>query len=155
MKNRVSVKWENKLHFHGILDERIVPIDAVDPEDEGSHGIRPKGLLLMALGGCTGIDVASILQKMREDFTSFEVNVSATPDLQNNNIYESFQISYLISGKELHTPKIVRAVRMSMNTYCGVSQMLEKVGPVEYEIIVNGVKLDLDKFETDSDKKSE
>ena len=149
MKKRVSVKWEHNLMFQGIADNRIIDLDAGLNEGGNGAGMRPKALLLIALGGCTGMDVVNLLTKMREKFSSFEVNIEATINPEQPLVYNGFEVTYLISGKEIHTPKVVKAVTMSMNTYCGVASMLRKVAPVTYHIIVNGIHLDLDKFKTD------
>ncbi|MEG1585263.1 MAG: OsmC family protein [Bacteroidales bacterium] len=147
MKKRVSVKWEHNMLFQGAVDNRVITLDAGPNEGGNNDGVKPKALLLIALGGCTGMDVVSLLNKMREKFSSFEVNIEATIDPAQPLVYSSFDVTYLISGQEIHTPKVVKAVKMSMNTYCGVAQMLRKVAPVNYHIIVNGVHLDLDKFQ--------
>lgn len=146
MKKRVSVKWEHNMLFSGVVDDRVITLDTTEKEGGNDAGIRPKALLLVALGGCTGMDVVSLLNKMREKFKSFEVNIEATIDPETPLVYSSFDVTYLISGSEIHTPKVVKAVKMSMNTYCGVAMMLRKVAPVNYHIVVNGVHLDLDKF---------
>ncbi|MEG0948196.1 MAG: OsmC family protein [Bacteroidales bacterium] len=147
MKKRVSVKWEHNMLFQGAVDDRVIALDAGPNEGGNNDGVRPKALMLIALGGCTGMDVVSLLTKMREKFSSFEVNIEASIDPEHPLVYSGFDVTYLISGKEIHTPKVVKAVKMSMNTYCGVAQMLRKVAPVTYHIIVNGVHLDLSKFE--------
>ncbi|MEG1616966.1 MAG: OsmC family protein [Bacteroidales bacterium] len=146
MKKRVSVKWDHNMVFQGALDDKVITLDAGPKEGGNGVGVRPKALLLVALGGCTGMDVVSILNKMREKFKSFEVNIEATIDPETPLVYSSFDVTYLISGQEIHTPKVVKAVKMSMNTYCGVAKMLRMVAPLHYHIVVNGVHLELDKF---------
>lgn len=132
--------------FQGVVEDKVILLDA-DPKAGGNGaGVKPKALLLIALGGCTGMDVVSLLNKMRENFKSFEVNIEATIDPDDPLVYSSFDVTYLISGAEIHTPKVVKAVQMSMQTYCGVATMLRKVAPVNYHIVVNGVHLDLQKF---------
>lgn len=147
MKKKVSVKWEHNMLFQGAVDNRVISLDAAPNEGGNNDGVRPKALMLIALGGCTGMDVVSLLTKMREKFTAFEVNIEATIDPEKPLVYSAFDVTYLISGQETNTPKIVKAVKMSMDTYCGVAQMLRKVAPVTYHIVVNGVHLDLSKFE--------
>lgn len=147
MKKKVSVKWDHNMLFEGAIDNRVITLDAAPSDGGNGEGIRPKALMLVALGGCTGMDVVSLLTKMREKFTAFEVNVEASIDSEQPLVYSGFDITYIISGEEIHTPKVVKAVKMSMDTYCGVAQMLKKVAPVTYHIVVNGVHLDLSKFE--------
>ena len=146
MKSRVSVKWLNNMAFQGISDSHVVSLDASHEEGGNDNGLRPKALLMMALGGCTGMDVVNLLTKMREKFKSFEVNIEATIDHDNPLVYSSFEVTYIISGPEINTPKIVKAVKMSMDTYCGVAMMLRKIAPINYTIIVNGVTLDIKNF---------
>ncbi|MDO5569921.1 MAG: OsmC family protein [Bacteroidales bacterium] len=147
MKKEVFVKWDHNMVFQGIIDNKVITLDTAQNESGLTAGIRPKALMLVALGGCTGMDVVNLLNKMREKFKSFEVGIQATIDPEQPLVYSSFDVTYIISGEELHTPKIVKAVRMSMDTYCGVAMMLRRIAPVNYHIIVNGVHLDLKKFE--------
>ncbi len=132
--------------FQGVVDDKVILLDAAPNEGGSGSGVRPKALLLIALGGNTGMDVVNFLNQMNEKFKSFEVNIEARIDPEDPLVYSSFEVTYLISGAEIHTPKVVKAVQMSMNTYCGVAMMLRKVAPVNYHIIVNGVHLDLNKF---------
>ena len=132
--------------FQGIIDNKIITLDSENNENGQPTGIRPEALMLVALGGCTGMDVVNLLNKMREKFKSFEVNIEATKDNEKPLVYSSFDVTQIISGEGIHTPKVVKAVKMSMDTYCGVAMMLRKIAPVNYHIIVNRIRLEIDKF---------
>lgn len=98
------------------------------PADFGGSGaaIRPKELLLLALGGCTGSDVASILQKKRIKLDGFEMNIEADMTEEHPKVYTKINIEYVFYGKDLKAADIERAIELSQTKYCGVTAMLEK-----------------------------
>lgn len=109
------------------------------PEIGGENlGPRPKQLMLSALIGCTGIDVMSILKKMKVDLDGFDIEVSADNTEDHPKVYENIFIKYVFIGKNLedHRDKIEKAVSLSKNKYCGVSAMLEKASEINYEVII-------------------
>ena len=101
-------------------------------------GPRPKALLLSGLGSCTAIDVVSILQKMRVPLEGLEVQVSAEVRDEHPRIYTGIHVKYLFRGKDLPLDKLERAVKLSEETYCGVSAMLRPAVPITSEIVVEG-----------------
>lgn len=98
------------------------------PADFGGSGaaIRPKELLLLALGGCTGSDVASILQKKRIKLDGFEMNIEADMTEEHPKVYTKMNIEYVFYGKDIKAADVERAIELSQTKYCGVTAMLEK-----------------------------
>ena len=98
------------------------------PENLGGSnaGVRPKELLLIALAGCTGSDVVSILQKKRAGLTDFEINITAQQSEEHPKVFTQIDLEYVFYGNDLKTNDIERAIDLSTNTYCGVSAMLRK-----------------------------
>ncbi len=88
--------------------------------------IRPKELLLLALGGCTGSDVISILEKKRVKITDFEINLSAEMQDEHPQVYTKIHIEYVFKGENLKPADIERAIDLSQNKYCSVTAMLQK-----------------------------
>ncbi len=85
---------------------------------------RPKELLLMALGGCTGADVASILAKKRLAVASFEIKLTATESEEHPKVFTDIHIEYIVTGKNVPPADVERAINLSTEKYCGVQAML-------------------------------
>ena len=93
----------------------------------------PMELVLIGLCGCTGYDVASILRKKREPFTSLEVRASAERAPSAPTVYTEIKLVYRVGGKVTHKA-VEDAVRLSEETYCSVAAMLNKTAKISYEI---------------------
>lgn len=108
------------------------------PKESGGEdsGSSPKGLLLSGLGGCTGVDVVSILAKMRVDIEGLEVEVGAGLTDEHPKVFTNIHMRYIFRGKALPMDKLEKAVQLSMEKYCGVSAMLAKAAPITWEIVI-------------------
>jgi len=121
--------WVEKLRFNGVADsghEIIV-------DGDKAAGNSPMELVLIALCGCTGYDVASILQKKREAFTSLEVRAQAERAKDPPSVYTQIKLTYRVGGK-VSRKAVEDAVRLSKEKYCSVSAMLEKTAKITAEI---------------------
>lgn len=98
------------------------------PENFGGSNaaIRPKELLLLSLGGCSGSDVASILSKKRVKLDSFEMNLTADETEEHPKVFTKIHIEYVFKGNELKEKDLERAIELSLTKYCGVTAMLKK-----------------------------
>lgn len=112
------------------------------PEFGGENaGSRPKELLLLALGGCTGADVASILSKRRVPFRKLEVALSAAISTEHPIVFTRVDITYRFEGDDLPVADIERAIRLSQEKYCSVSAMLRRAMPIDWTAEINGVRV--------------
>jgi len=104
--------------------------------DGGGHNIgpSPKKLLLVALSGCTGMDVVSILKKMRVDIDKFNVEVQGDVADEHPKRYTKMHVIYKFTGKNLPLEKLEKAVKMSEETYCGVEALYRMAITVTSEI---------------------
>lgn len=104
------------------------------PEDFGGSnaGIRPKELILISLAGCTGSDVASILQKKKVKLDGFEMNITAEQQDEHPQVFTKINLEYVFYGKNLPVKEIERAIELSQTKYCSVTAMLQKAMPVEH-----------------------
>ena len=112
-------------------------------ESDSGHGIvtdgdkvtgnSPMELVLIGLCGCTGYDVASILRKKREPFTSLEVRAEAERAEQPPSVYTAIRLIYTVGGK-VSRKAVEDAVCLSKEKYCSVSAMLEKTARITSEI---------------------
>ena len=113
------------------------------PKNAGGEGLgpSPKGLLLSGLIGCTGIDVAMILKKMRVAYDALEITAQTELTQTDPKIFKEIILSYHITGRAEDAKKIKKAVSLSMESYCGVSAMLEKNSTIIPAIYLNEKKI--------------
>lgn len=97
------------------------------PETFGGSdaGARPKELLLFALGGCTGSDVISILQKRRAPLQGFEIQLTGEVREEHPQVFTDIHVEYVFFGDELDPQDVERAIELSLTRYCAVSAMLK------------------------------
>jgi putative redox protein len=112
------------------------------PENVGGNnaGARPKELVLMALAGCTGSDVVSILKKKRVNLNDFEINISAQQSDEHPKVFTQIDLEYVFYGKDIKTKDVERAIELSTENYCGVSAMLKKADRCLFRSCINGVQ---------------
>jgi putative redox protein len=138
MKEEIIAQWADGMSFNSTIDEIEVKVDSHVKFGGQGKGPRPKPLLLFSLAGCTGMDVVSLLKKMRVDFAALEIKVSAELTEDHPKYYHKIHLAYLFSGEDLDAGKIEKAVNLSQDKYCGVSYMLSKTAEITYEIRING-----------------
>ena len=95
------------------------------------RGPSPMEAVLLSLGGCTGIDVLSTLQKMRQDVTGYAVQVRGERRDEHPRIYTTIVVEHVVRGRGLTASAVERAVALSAEKYCSVSAMLEAAARVE------------------------
>jgi putative redox protein len=135
MKHEAAVRWAGKMTFVGKAgSNHLVPMDSGPDFGGDSSATKPMELLLLGLGGCTGMDVVSLLNKMRVDFTALEVNITADRAEEHPTVYTRIDIEYVVTGHGIDAEKVKRAVGLSQEKYCSVSAMLKKACPVNYTI---------------------
>jgi putative redox protein len=135
-KEIVTAKWLSHLAFEVEVNGHKVILDA-EPEVGGENrGPRPKPFMLAALGGCTAMDVISILKKMRVEVEKFNVYVEGEQTEEHPKQYYKMHVVYEFTGKDLPMDKLKKAVELSEERYCGVSAVYKKVIELTSEIIV-------------------
>ncbi len=134
MEHKTLLKWTKDMAFETELDGHKLIIDA--DEESGGHntGPRPKKLMLTALAGCTGMDVISILKKMKIFPNEFNVRVDGHVTEEHPKQYDSMHIIYEFQGENLPLDKLAKAIELSQEKYCGVSALYKKAIKVTYEI---------------------
>lgn len=102
------------------------------PEVGGTEcGPRPMEMLLVGLGGCTGMDVISILHKMRQDVTGYEIRLRGERAPDHPKVFTSIFVEHVVRGRGVSTESVQRAVELSANRYCSAAAMLGKVARIE------------------------
>ncbi len=137
MKHEAHVRWAGKMTFIGRAGtNHLVPMDTDAEFDGDNSATKPLELLLVALGGCTGMDIVPLFRKMRQDVAAVELNITADRSEEHPHVYTRIDIEYVVTGRKLEEEKVKRAVDLSQERYCSVSAMLKKSCPVNYTIRV-------------------
>lgn len=125
--------WQGALEFDSVADSQ----HHLRLDGDKVGGPSPMELVLMALGGCTGMDVISILRKKRADVRGFEVKLDAERATEHPQVYTGINIVFIVRGKNVPAADIERAVELSVTKYCSVMMMLQPGVPIntryEYE----------------------
>ena len=121
--------------FENTVDGHKIVVDADSQFGGKDRGPRPKPLLLSALAGCTGMDVISILGKMKQNPKYFNIRVEGDSGEDHPKTYEKIRIIYQFAKSDkLDDDKVRKAINLSQDTYCGVSAMLRKSSELSWEI---------------------
>ena len=126
------VVWKERMSFSGTADTGFeLPLGS-DPSVGGDNdGFRPVELFAIGLGGCTAMDVISILRKKRQDVTAFEVQVHADRAEEHPKVFTHVVVEYHLTGHDIDEKAVVRAIELSSTRYCPAQGMLEQVVPIE------------------------
>jgi putative redox protein len=138
MKQKIEINWMDEMAFNADVNEHRIILDADEMVGGENRGPRPKPLMLVALAGCTAMDVVSILKKMKSEPEDFTVVVEAELTDEHPKVYSSFHIIYQFKGKELEMAKLEKAIHLSQDKYCGVSAMFRSFATLTHEIQIIG-----------------
>lgn len=134
MTNKIEVSWKGQMLFESVTDEGSVLIDADEEVGGQGKGLRPKKMMLTSLAGCTAMDVASLLKKMRAEVAGFKVLVEANLTDEHPKYYDKVHVTYLFFGSEFKKDKIEKSVNLSVDRYCGVMEMFRQFSKLTTEI---------------------
>jgi putative redox protein len=132
--NNISVTFKGGMNFTAEVFGHKIEIDKDENNGGKNLGTRPKALMLVSLAGCTGFDVVSMLNKMRVNFSDFTINVDGHLTDTETAIYDAVVINYNIKVKKEDEPKVLKAVKLSEEKYCGVSKMFQSFAKVSFKI---------------------
>lgn len=135
-KETVNTRWLNKMAFESDIYGHKLILDAGPIVGGENRGPRPKTIMLASLGGCTGMDVISILTKMRIAVESLNVKVEGVLSEEFPKQYIKMHVTYEFTGKNLPLDKLQKAVDLSENRYCGVSAVYKKAIEMTSEITI-------------------
>ena len=128
----VSTKWLGNMKFESSNPSgHHLFIDA--GEENGGHGegYRPKALLLSGLAGCSGLDVAALIKKMKLDVASFNIEIEANLTEDHPKYYDKVAMHFHFHGANLDEKKLQRAVDLSVEKYCGVMEMFRQFSKLD------------------------
>lgn len=124
---KAYVKHIKGVTFFGKTDSNHwVPMDGPEQFGGSDAGTRPKELILLALAGCTGSDVAVILNKKKIKIDGFEMNIDADVQEKHPQVFTKIHLEYVFYGNDIPKDAVERAIELSLTTYCSVTAMLQK-----------------------------
>jgi putative redox protein len=135
MKDSVTLSLRGNMSFDAEINGHKLVIDTGELNGGNDEGPRPKSLMLVALGGCTGMDMASILRKMRVPFENIRVKVDGNITEEHPKHFDTMHITYYIKGTGLDKTKVEQAAKLSKDNYCGVSYNYKASIVITHEII--------------------
>lgn len=134
----MSTKMALVKHIKGVTflgksdSNHWVTMDGPESFGGSDAGTRPKELLLIALGGCTGSDVITILQKKKIKIDNFEMNISADVADEHPQVFTKINVEYVFYGKDIQEKDVERAIELSQTKYCSVTHMLNKAAEITH-----------------------
>src|SRR6056300_1995879 len=135
VKNLVTTKWTQKSQFETDNPSGYKFTMFDKSQDNGDVvGFAPKALMLSSLAGCSGLDVVSLLEKMRAEVADFYIEVNGELTDEHPKYYHKVKVDYHFSDVNLQEDKIQKAVNLSVTKYCGVMEMFRRFATVETEI---------------------
>ena len=134
MEKLAQTQWKEGMAFEAQANGHTIMMDAADASGGKNLGPRSKPLLLVALAGCTSMDVVSMLRKMKVTPDDFKVETYAESSGEHPKYYEKIKVKYIFKGENLDRKKIEKAVNLSQDKYCAVSYMLGKAAQITHEI---------------------
>ena len=136
-----KIKLVENMQFIGTADSGHGVIMDAPPSVGGSNtGSKPSELLLTAFGGCSGMDVISILRKKKQDVTDLEINVIGETAEGHPSMFTEMHIEYVVTGRDIAEDAVKRAIELSLDKYCMVGNTLGKAAKIthSYKIVREG-----------------
>lgn len=133
--HQVSTTWQGKMHFTSLANDHIIHTDKLEKHGGDNFGPRPKPLILSAIGGCTGMEIIAILEKMRLQIEGLEIDVTAELSDTQPKIYKDVKLQFKVKSNNPDKAKIERAINLAVDKYCGVVAMVKQFASVSSEII--------------------
>ena len=130
----VNAVFKGGMNFSAEIHGHSIEIDTIEANGGHNLGTRPKALMLASLAGCTGIDVVSILNKMRVSFTELSIKVEGRLTETEPSVYDEVVVHYTIRVAKEDELKVAKAVILSQEKYCGVTKMFEAFARVSHTV---------------------
>jgi len=132
-----KVTWKKDMSFEGIATSgHAVPMGTSVEHGGADDGSSPMELVLMALGGCTAMDVVPILKKKQQDVTAFEIRVHGDRAEDHPKVYTHIVLEYVVTGHNIDPEAVRRAIELSETKYCSVSAMISKSAQIEIKTTI-------------------
>jgi putative redox protein len=130
---KATIKYTGGMQFVSVADSgHAVVMDGPPSVGGNNSGASPMELLLMGTGGCSGMDVISVLQKKKQHVTSLDINVIGEKADEHPKKYTAIAIEFVVTGKNISEEAVKKAVQLSMDKYCSVKATLEGTARITY-----------------------
>ena len=138
MSNKVTTEWKGGMQFES--DNPSGKTVIMDTDVEGTDerfGLSPKAMMLSSLAGCSGLDIVSVLEKMK--VTDYELKMEIEGELTDEHpkYYHTVTVDYHFTGKDLNPKKIKKSVDLSVDKYCGVMEMFRQFAEIKTNIHIH------------------
>jgi putative redox protein len=134
MTNHITTTWKGNMKFESTNPSGHTLFMDAGPENDGNgEGYRPKALMLSALAGCSGLDVASLIKKMKLKVADFKIEIEAHLTEEHPKYYDKVTMEFHFFGTELNESKLQKAVDLSIEKYCGVMEMFRQFSELKIE----------------------
>lgn len=129
MNTKTITIWEKDQQFKSYHGNNEIIIDG-----KKENGFGAKALLLSATAACSAIDIVEILGKMRVNFSDLEIEAEAGQTEEHPRVFGDIYLTYKLRTDRANEEKIIKAIELSLDKYCGVSAMLKKNAPIHYKL---------------------
>ncbi|MBI3133343.1 MAG: OsmC family protein [Bacteroidetes bacterium] len=133
-QHQVVANWKGNMYFEADAPGGMVKLDAAEDVGGQNKGNRSKPLMLVSLAGCTGMDIALLVQKMRIEVAGISIEVTGYLTDEHPKIYNRVHVLYTFKGDNVDREKTEKAVNLSFDKYCGVIAMFKSFAQVTKEI---------------------
>ena len=134
--NHITTKWLGNMAFESNNPSGHNFIIDIAKEDGGDgNGMRPKALMLSSLAGCSGLDVASLIKKMKLEVDEFTIETIANLTDEHPKYYDKVTVEYHFHGANLEEKKLQRAIDLSVEKYCGVMEMFRQFATLDIKTV--------------------
>lgn len=132
--HKINTTWKGNMQFESTNPGGSLKIDVAEDLGGNGDGLRPKALMLSALAGCSGLDVALLIKKMRLEVDDFSIDTEGFLTDTEPAVYDKVIVTYNFTGSNLNQEKLKRTVDLSVEKYCGVMAMFRSFAEVEIKI---------------------
>lgn len=130
-----KVRWIKDKHFKGYAENKT-PVD-MDDVKEGAP--TPMEIQLMTLAGCGGMDIVSMLKKMRQELTAFDTTVTGERATESPKVFTKVHLNYHFTGKKLDPASVEKAIELSYDTYCSIAAMMKPQVEITYSYKITDI----------------
>lgn len=128
---KTTTTWKHDEVFEAEMAGVTVPLDGNRKE-----GFSPKWILLSSLAACSGIDIVDILKKMRVSFSDLVMETEAEQTEDHPKVFTDIMLTYSITTEEANREKVIKAITLSLEKYCGVAAMLRKNSRIDFKLVI-------------------
>lgn len=129
MSTKTVTYWQKDQQFKSYHGDHEIRIDG-----RKENGFGAKALLLSAVAACSGIDLVGILAKMKVDFSDLVIETEAEQTEDHPRVFKDIYVVYKLKTEKSNEEKVIKAIELSLNKYCGVSAMMKKNSPIHYKL---------------------